>query len=109
MPAAVLASAVGRWTRLTPDDAAEYAPLTLEQLDRRWQDGQRGLAETLDALLVVADWADHHVATDQPELVAACVSAVVAAARSGGRASIPPAQLRYAGGSCAAARVDPNS
>jgi len=100
VPAAVLASAPGRWTRLTPAEAVEYEPLTLEQLDEQWQDGQRLLAEKLDALLVVADWADHHVATDQPELVAACVSAVIAAARGHGPVTIPAAQLRYAGGTC---------
>ncbi|MRH88797.1 alpha/beta fold hydrolase [Nocardia sp. SYP-A9097] len=109
VPAAVLASAPGRWTRLTPADAAEYAPLTLDQLDQQWQAGQRALAEKLDALLVVADWAGHHVAADQPELVAACVSAVITATRSDRRATIPPAQLRYAGGSCPASRLDPTS
>ncbi|OBA41672.1 hypothetical protein A5780_06460 [Nocardia sp. 852002-20019_SCH5090214] len=41
----VLVSAVGRWTRLTPKDAAEYAPLTVAQLDRQWQGGQRMLDE----------------------------------------------------------------
>jgi pimeloyl-ACP methyl ester carboxylesterase len=102
VPAVVLASAPGRWTRLTRADAAEYEPLTLEQLDRRWQDGQRLLADKLDALLVVADWAGHHVATDQPELVAACASAVIAAARDHRPVTIPLAQLRYAGGSCPA-------
>ncbi|WP_216893340.1 alpha/beta fold hydrolase [Nocardia alni] len=101
-PAVVLASAPGRWTRLAPADAAEYAPLTLEQLDRQWQEGQRRLAEKLGALLVVADWAGHHVATDQPELVAGCVSAVIAAACDGRPVAIPSAQLRYAGGSCPA-------
>lgn len=100
VPAAVLTSAPGRWTRLTRDEAAEYAPLTLEQLDRRWQDGQRRLVEKLGALFVVADWAGHHIAADQPELVAACVSAVIAAARDHRPVVIPPAQLRYAGGSC---------
>ncbi|MEV6771964.1 alpha/beta hydrolase [Nocardia sp. NPDC051030] len=102
VPSAVLASAPGRWTRLAPADAAEYAPLTLEELDHRWQDGQRLLAGKLNALLVVADWAGHHVASDQPELVAACISAVIAAAKDHRPVTIPPAQLRYAGGSCAA-------
>ncbi len=101
VPAVVLASAPGRWARLTPEEAAQYAPWTPEELDREWQEGQRRLAESLGskALLVVADWAGHHIATDQPELVAACITAVVAA-RGGRRVSIPAAQLRYAGGSC---------
>lgn len=102
LPAAVLASAPGRWTRLTPAEAAEFAPLTLEQLDQQWQDAQRLLARRLDALLVVADWAGHHVAVDQPELVAACISAVSAAARDHRPVTIPSARLRYAGGSCPA-------
>ncbi|MRH93523.1 alpha/beta fold hydrolase [Nocardia sp. SYP-A9097] len=109
VPAAVLTSAPGRWTRLTAADAAEYAPLTLEQLDQKWQDGQRLLAEKLDALFVVADWAGHHVAADQPELVAACVSAVITAARGDSPVTIPPAQLRYAGGSCSVPRLDRRS
>jgi len=61
IPAAVLASAPGRWTRLTSAEAAEYEPLTLAQIDEQWQNGQRLLAEKLNALLVVADWAGHHV------------------------------------------------
>lgn len=102
VPAVVLASAPGRWMRLTPDQAAEYAPRTPEQLDAQWQDGQHRLAASLGqgALLVVADWAGHHIATDQPELVAACITAVIAAARGARPVSIPLAQLRYAGGSC---------
>lgn len=100
VPSAVLASAPGRWTRIAPADAAEYAPLTLEQLDRQWQDGQRLFAQKLNALLVVADWAGHHIASDQPELVAAAISAVTTAARNHQPVTIPPAQLRYAGGTC---------
>ncbi|MFD4406692.1 alpha/beta fold hydrolase [Nocardia sp. NPDC058499] len=102
VPAVVLASAPGRWLRLTPAQAAEYAPRTPEQLDAQWQDGQHRLAASLGphALLVVADWAGHHIATDQPELVAACITAAVAAAHGARPVSIPAAQLRYAGGSC---------
>lgn len=100
LPAVVVASAPGRWLRLSPTDAAEFAPLTIEQLDRQWQGQQRELAERLGALLVVADWAGHHVATDQPELVAAAVSAVLAAAHDHRPVTIPAGQLRYAGGSC---------
>lgn len=100
VPAAVVASAPGRWMRLSASAAAEYAPLTVEQLDQQWQNGQRELAEKLNALLVVADWANHHVATDQPELVAASISAVVAAVGDDRPVTIPAAQLRYAGGSC---------
>lgn len=102
IPAAVVASAAGRWTRLPASAAAEYGSLTLEELDLQWQDGQRQLADKLDALLVVADWAGHHVPTDQPELVAASISAVVSAARDHLSVAIPAAQLRYAGGSCPA-------
>ncbi|WP_429428559.1 alpha/beta fold hydrolase [Nocardia sp. GAS34] len=106
VPAAVLASAPGRWTRLTPAEAAEYAPLTPEQLDQQWQDGQRILARKLNATLIVADWAGHHVTADQPELVAACISAVIASFRNHRPVTIPAAQLRYAGGSCPALRLD---
>ncbi|MEV6072512.1 alpha/beta fold hydrolase [Nocardia sp. NPDC052001] len=100
MPAVVLASAQGRWLRLTPDEAAEYAPLTPEVLEDRWQHGQRTLADTLDALLVVADTAGHHIPADQPDLVAACIAAVLAAVRNDQSVTIPADQLQRVGGSC---------
>lgn len=100
VPAAVLSSAVGRWTRLTPEEAATYAPLTVAQLDRQWQDGQRVLAEKVGAVLVVADSAGHDVPAEQPELVAACVRAVTTAAQQGSTVvSIPAVELPTAGGS----------
>lgn len=102
VPAAVLASAPGRWTRLCAADTAEYAPLTPEQLDQQWQHEQQMLARTLHAPLIIADWAGHHIPTDQPELVAACISAVHASAHDHRPVTIPAAQLRYAGGSCPA-------
>ncbi|WP_169816129.1 alpha/beta fold hydrolase [Nocardia miyunensis] len=102
VPAAALASAPGRWARLTATDVAEFAPLTPQELDDRWQQGQRLIAEKLGALLVVADFAGHHIPIEQPELVSACITAVATAARSSVPVSIPPEQLRYAGGTCPA-------
>lgn len=102
VPTAVLASAPGRWTRLCAADTAAYAPLTPEQLDQQWQHEQQMLARKLNATLITADWAGHHIPTDQPELVAACISAVHASASDHRPVTIPAAQLRYAGGSCPA-------
>ncbi|MEU0541920.1 alpha/beta hydrolase [Nocardia sp. NPDC005978] len=98
-PAVVVGSAVGRWLRLTPDEAEEYGPRTPEELDEQWQQGQQLLAEKIDALLVVADHAGHDIPTDQPELIAVGILAVIRAIDDRSLVTIPAAQLRSAGGS----------
>lgn len=98
IPAVVVASAIGRWLRLTPDEAEEYAPLTIEQVEERWQQGQRLLATNLDALLVIADHAGHDIPSDQPALISASIDAVVGAIKTGSPVTIPDSRLHAAGG-----------
>lgn len=73
VPVSVVASRPGRWVELSPEQAAQWAPHTMAQIDARWQSHQAELAERLDADLVVADAGGHYVQRDQPELVAAAI------------------------------------
>jgi pimeloyl-ACP methyl ester carboxylesterase len=75
VPAAVVTSRVGRWVEEGHPDA--WRPFTLEQLDDRWQHGQRILAERLGARHVVAKTAGHYVHQEEPALVAEAIRAVV--------------------------------
>lgn len=73
VPASVVASRPGRWLDLPPEQAEQWAPHTLAEIDARWQAHQAALAERLDADLVVAEAGGHYVQRDQPELVAAAI------------------------------------
>lgn len=79
-PAVVIASAAGRWLRVT--DAERYSPLSMSKVDARWQRWQREIAQRLDARLVIATDAGHRVHSEAPDLVASVILAVVEAARS---------------------------
>lgn len=78
--------------------AGEYASLTEAQLDRQWRDGQHILAGKVGTVLVVADLTGQDVPADQPELVAACVRAVIVAPERGRTVSVNAAELCNAGG-----------
>lgn len=80
VPAAVVTSAVGRWFRIT--DPETYRPYTREQLDARWQHGQRELADRARAGQLIAHKAGHDVPREAPALVAYAVDAVHAAAQT---------------------------
>jgi pimeloyl-ACP methyl ester carboxylesterase len=75
VPAAVVTSRVRRWVEEGHLEA--WRPFTLEQLDARWQDGQRALAAELGALHLVATTAGHYVHTEEPLLVAEAIRTVV--------------------------------
>ncbi|MEU4196027.1 alpha/beta hydrolase [Kribbella sp. NPDC026611] len=75
VPAAVVTSRVGRWVEEGHPEA--WRPFTLEQLDERWQLGQRMLAEKLHARHIVAKTAGHYVHKEEPVLVAEAIKAVV--------------------------------
>jgi len=75
VPAAVVTSRVGRWVEEGQPEA--WRPFTLEQLDERWQRGQRLLAEGLQARHVVATTAGHYVHKEEPGLVAQAIRDVV--------------------------------
>lgn len=93
--AVVLSSAVGRWLHGNPD---EWAPTTLEEVDRRWQAHQREWVDRLSARHVVADSSGHHVAREEPRLVAAVVEAVVEAARAGRDVHLDPPEIAAVAG-----------
>lgn len=80
VPAAVVTSAVGRWLRITDPD--KYRPYTLDQVDARWQDGQRELAARADAVQLIAHTAGHDMPREAPALVAYAVDAVHTAAQT---------------------------
>lgn len=77
-PSAVIASAIWRWFRAKQPDL--YKPFSLADVDQRWQLAQLSYARRWQAQLVVAHEAGHQVHVEAPELVAATISSVVAAA-----------------------------
>lgn len=93
--AVVVSSAVGRWLRGRAD---EWAPMTLEEVDQRWQAHQREWVQRWSAQQVVADTAGHHVCREEPRLVATVVSAMVAAAREARDVHLDPGLLATVGG-----------
>lgn len=89
MPAVVVARTPGRWT----------SPQATAQVDDRWSAQQRSVADELDAMLIVADDAGHHVHDDAPALVALAIGLVTAAARDGQTAvNVEPDSVGQAGG-----------
>lgn len=76
----VVSGSDGRWER-DSSPSAWHQPLTLSQVDMRWQAAQREWAQRLGAVHVVADVAGHFVHREQPDLVAYLTTAVVDAAR----------------------------
>lgn len=71
LPVAVVASRPGRWLDFTPAD--DYHPLTLAELDDRWQAHQAASAHRLGGDLFTAQVGGHHVQRDDPELVAKAI------------------------------------
>jgi pimeloyl-ACP methyl ester carboxylesterase len=78
----VVSGSDGRWERDSVP-SAWHQPLTLSQVDQRWQASQGEWVQRLGALHVVADTAGHFVHREQPDLVAYVTTAVVDAARAG--------------------------
>lgn len=70
-----------------------YQPLTMADVDTRWQHWQREMAQKLHATFVVATDAGHRVHSDAPELVASLVQAFIDAARSHGQPKITAHRL----------------
>lgn len=70
-PVAVVASRPGRWLDVTPAD--DYHPLTLAEMDHRWQAHQAASAHRLGGDLFTAQFGGHHVQRDDPELVARAI------------------------------------
>lgn len=100
-PAAIIASAPGRWHRVANPKC--YSPLTMTEVDARWQRWQRNMARKLRAGLVIATEAGHRVHSEAPELVATVILAFAEAARSARQPDITPERLAGLPGSL----VDP--
>ncbi|MGW5363323.1 alpha/beta fold hydrolase [Actinopolymorpha pittospori] len=96
VPAAVVASSVGRWA--TAQSPEKYAPYTLAEVDERWQRWQHRLATSLRAPLLVAHDARHYVHTEAPALVGRAVDAVVRAVRDMNVVQLDSADVDAAGG-----------
>jgi hypothetical protein len=88
----VVSSSDGRWER-DSSPSAWHQPLTLTEVDQRWQASQREWVRRLDAAHVVASTAGHFVHRDQPDLVAYVTSAVIDAARAGTPLDLDPADV----------------
>lgn len=97
----VISSSDGRWERNSVP-SAWHQPLSLLEVDQRWQASQREWVHRLGAVHVVADTAGHFVHREEPDLVAYVVRAVVDAARAG-----TPVDLDAAGVAAHAGRLRP--
>lgn len=96
-PTAVIASAIWRWFQAK--QPALYRPLSLAEVDQRWQLAQLQYARRWSGELVVANEAGHRLHEDAPELLAMTVAAVVDAARCGIPLRLDAAQVHESGGS----------
>lgn len=96
LPAVVVASAEGRWHRECAPE--RYKPLSLAEVDARWQRWQRNVARQLHASLVVASEAGHRVHVEAPGLVAHVVDAVTAAVRTRRPVTLDRAAVQEVGG-----------
>lgn len=94
-PCVVVSSALGRFT-LNESDA--FAPLSLCEVDGRWQEFQRRLAAQYSGDLIVAHFSDHILTANVPRLVAYVIDAVVSAAREHQPPRLDPDVIYNAGG-----------
>jgi pimeloyl-ACP methyl ester carboxylesterase len=97
IPVAVIGCAPWRWLR--PELADKYRPLTLTEVDQRWQRHQLALTERWHGHLVLPHNAGHRAHEEAPELVSLVVDAVIQAARRDRPLDIDQAALNAAGGS----------
>lgn len=96
-PAVVVSSSIGRWVR-RPPSTVWWEPLTLEDVDKLWQQLQADWATRYGASRIVADTAGHFVHQDQPDLVAGVVKIALAATRAKQRPRLDAAAVRSIGG-----------
>ncbi len=91
----VISGSDGRWQRQPPmpGEFRWWEPLTLSEVDQRWQSYQRQWVHRLGAQHVVADTAGHFVHRDEPNFVTHVVKAVIVAARSGRPVHLDPAAV----------------
>lgn len=96
-PTIVVASAIWRWFRAKNPEV--YRPLTLVEIDQRWQRAQLDYTIRWQGELVAAHEAGHRVHQEAPGLIAASVDAVVTAVKSGRALELDEDLFRCSGGS----------
>jgi hypothetical protein len=96
-PAVVIASAIWRWFQAKRPEL--YRPLSLTEVDQRWQLAQLQYARRWSGELVVAHEAGHRLHEEAPGLLVTAIAAVVEAAASGAPLHLDRARVRRAGGS----------
>ena len=90
-------SAIWRWFQAKQPEL--YRPLSLVEVDQRWQLAQLAYALRWKGDLVVAHEAGHRLHQEAPDLLVAAINAVVEAARSGTALQLDRERVRQAGGS----------
>lgn len=96
-PTVVVGSAVWRWFQAKRPEL--YRPLSLSEVDQRWQLAQLQYARRWSGELVVAHEAGHRLHEEVPGLVATAVAAVVEAAASGTPLRLDRVRVQQNGGS----------
>ncbi|TCN36869.1 pimeloyl-ACP methyl ester carboxylesterase [Kribbella orskensis] len=96
-PTTVVSSAIWRW--FEAEQPALYAPLSLSEVDQRWQLAQLNHARRWQGQLVVAHEAGHRVHQDAPELICEVITATTSAAATGSTPNLDSQRLRRVGGS----------
>lgn len=96
-PTAAVGSAIWRWFKARQPEL--YRPLTLAEVDQRWQLAQLRYARRWSGELVVAHEAGHRLHEEAPELLSTAIAAVVEAARSGTPLRLSSEKIRQSGGS----------
>jgi pimeloyl-ACP methyl ester carboxylesterase len=96
-PTAVVSSAIWRWLEAKQPDL--YRPMSLPEIDQRWQLAQLNHARRWHGQLVVAHTAGHRVHQDAPELVREVIAATVSAARAGSTLQLDRQRILRLGGS----------
>jgi pimeloyl-ACP methyl ester carboxylesterase len=96
-PAVVVGSAIWRWFQAKQPEL--YRPLSLDDVDQRWQLAQLQYARRWNGELVVAHEAGHRLHEEAPVLLATAIAAVVQAAASDAPLRLDRTRVRRAGGS----------
>jgi pimeloyl-ACP methyl ester carboxylesterase len=96
-PTVIVGSAIWRWFQAKRPEL--YRPLSLPEVDQRWQLAQLRYARRWRGELVVAHEAGHRLHEEVPGLVATAVAAVVEAAASGAPLRLDRVRVQQNGGS----------
>lgn len=95
-PAVVIGSAIWRWFQAKQPEL--YRPLSLTEVDQRWQLAQLQYARRWSGELVIAHEAGHRLHEETPDLLATATAAVVEAAVSGAPLRLDRGRVLQSGG-----------